>query len=504
MKMNQLKSGVILSYISLIANMLIQLLYTPIILRLLGQNEFGLYQLVASVVGYLSILSFGINGSYVRFYSRYNVLKDSNGIAVLNGMFIVIFSVIAFICMVVGGILVYNTNLLFEKSLTALEIQRAKILMMILIINMMISFPVSVLDSFIIANEKYIFQRLLGLFRIVCPPLLTLPLLMLGYKSVALVSCSLVVTIFSALINIFYVIKKLRMKFNFKKFDMDLFNEIFSFSFFIFLNIIFDQINWSTDKFLLGMFSGTISVAVYGIASQLNNMFINFSTVISSVFTPRINNWIAEGKHDSEITALFVKVGRIQFIVLAYILLNFLFLGKYFIVLWAGQDYINSYYILLCLTIPSIIPLIQNLGIEIQRAKNKHQFRSIVYSFIAILNILVSIPLIKNFDGLGAAIGTAVTLFLGTGLIMNWFYYKKLNIDIVSFWKSILTLIKALFIPIIISTIFYVIVGVDNIIKFIILGILLLLSYIFSMWMLGLNNDEKELIKGLLRIKHVP
>ena len=39
------------------------------------------------------------------------------------------------------------------------------------------------------------------------------------------------------------------------------------------------------------------------------------------------------------------------------------------------------------------VPLIQNIGIEIQRAKNMHQFRSKVYFCMAIGNALVSIPL---------------------------------------------------------------------------------------------------------------
>ncbi len=70
MKVNQKKVGVILSYISQAIQILSGLIYTPIMLRLLGQSEYGLYQLVYSVVSYLSLLSFGFTASYMRFYSR--------------------------------------------------------------------------------------------------------------------------------------------------------------------------------------------------------------------------------------------------------------------------------------------------------------------------------------------------------------------------------------------------------------------------------------------------
>ena len=68
MKSNQLKIGVLLSYITIFAQNIIAIFYTPIMLRLLGQSEYGLYQLVYSVVSYLGLLSFGFSSAYVRFF----------------------------------------------------------------------------------------------------------------------------------------------------------------------------------------------------------------------------------------------------------------------------------------------------------------------------------------------------------------------------------------------------------------------------------------------------
>lgn len=65
--------------------------------------------------------------------------------------------------------------------------------------------------------------------------------------------------------------------------------------------------------------------------------------------------------------------------------------------MWAGNDYSGTYPIALLLIIPVTIPLIQNIGIEIQKAKNMHQFRSWVYLGIAVLNVLLSIPLAKVY-----------------------------------------------------------------------------------------------------------
>lgn len=105
---------------------------------------------------------------------------------------------------------------------------------------------------------------------------------------------------------------------------------------------------------------------------------MSLSSSISSVFIPRVNKIVAmDENNNKELTELFTKVGRIQFIILAMVIGGFIVIGQYFINVWAGNDYNNAYYVALLLIVPVTVPLIQNLGIEIQRAKNMHKFRSI-------------------------------------------------------------------------------------------------------------------------------
>lgn len=92
MKINQLKAGVILSYTSMFLGTIISILYTPIMLKILGQSEHGIYQLVASVVSYLGLLTFGFGSTYVRYYLRFKVKEETLKIAKLNGMFLTVCS----------------------------------------------------------------------------------------------------------------------------------------------------------------------------------------------------------------------------------------------------------------------------------------------------------------------------------------------------------------------------------------------------------------------------
>lgn len=499
MKVNQLKAGVILSYVSEGIKILSGLLYTPVMLRLLGQSEYGLYQLVYSVVSYLGLLSFGFGSSYMRFFSRYNESDNQEGIAQLNGIFMTIFCSISVICIFCGAVMVGNIKAIFGTGLTDSELHTARILMILLVWNLALTFPATVFNCNVIAHERFFFEKLLIVGQNIMNPFLSLPLLLLGFGSVSVVCVTTGITIIKLVLDIWYCVSKLKIRFIFRGFQFSLLREMWIFTFFIFLNQVIDQLNWSVDKFLLGRLCGTSAVAVYGVGAQINTMYIQFSTAISHVFIPKVNRIVASSDDSRELTELFIKVGRIQFMVIVLVLSGFAFFGQEFINFWAGKGYKTSYPVTLLLIAPMAVPLIQNLGIEIQRARNKHKARSVVYTTIAVANVFVSIPFIKAWGPVGAAAGTTLSLFLGTSLFMNWYYYFKLDINIVAFWKNIGGFLPALVLPCLMGTAIMIFVKFHSL-GMLILGITLYCTvYGLSMWFLGMNESEKDIIRTFLR-----
>ncbi len=499
MKVNQLKAGVVLSYLSQGLSILIGLLYTPVMLRLLGQSQYGLYQLSASVISYLGLLSLGFGSSYVRYYARYKIQGDTKGIAKLNGMFMTIFIVIGVISALAGSVLIANIETMFRGSLTGGELETARILMIFMVFNLAVSFPGSVFSSYITANEQYVFQRAVTILSNVLNPFLSIPLLLLGCRSIGLVVIQTVLSAACLTANWIFCRKKLGIRFTFRNFEWGFLKELFLFSFWIFLNQVIDQVNWNVDKFILGIVGGTVTVAVYGVAAQLNSLYLNFSVSISNVFAPRVNRIVNETDDNNQLTDLFTRVGRVQFLILMLIVSGLAVFGKYFIQIWAGPDYGEAYRIALLLIVPAVIPWIQNLGIEIQRAKNKHQFRSVVYAAIAVLNICASIPLAKLYGGTGAAIGTAASLLIGNGLIMNLFYHKKIGLDMVYFWKQIAAFLPALILPAAAGFLIVKFIAFHSFFIFLGAAAAYTAVYCASMWFLGMNQSEKELIRAPLR-----
>lgn len=498
MKKNQLKLGVLLSYASMGIGYAVSLGYTPVMLRLLGKSEYGLYSLVASVVAFLGVLNFGFGSTYTRYYLRYKVKNDQEGIARLNGMFLLIFCFIGLITILASGVMAFNAKLVFGTQLTARELETAKILLLILTANLAVSFPGIVFSSHITANEQFVFQNLVNMLKTVFNPFISLPLLLMGYGSIGLATATVVVSLLVEISNIIFCLRRLKMRFRFGHFEPGLLKSVTRFSFFIFINLVIDQINWSVDKFILGRYHGTAVVAVYGVAAQIGIYYRSISSAISNVFIPRVHKLVASGQ-EAVLTALFTKIGRIQFAVMAMLALGIVLYGKPFFLLWAGPEYGDSYAIALLLILPVTIPLIQSIGIEIQRAKNMHRFRSLVYFGIALLNTLLTLWLARQYQGVGAAIGTAAAMLLGNGLIINWYNHVRVGLDMGYFWKQIGTMLPGLVPPVVVSWLFGLAWPATNWFSLLVHGLLYVLVYVASMWLLGFNTEEKRMISQPLR-----
>ena len=499
----QRKSGVILSYVSIILATLVQLLYTPFLIRMLGQSEYGLYSLVYSIIGYLTVLDLGFGNAIVVYTSKYRAQKKYDEEKKLHGMFFIVFCIIGIIAMLGGILLYFNVENLFSSTMTSSELSKAKIMMLILTVNLGITFIFNIYSSIITAYEKFTFQKLMTILNTILKPILMIPLLFLGFKSIAMCIVVTIVNTFIMLSNYFYCKNKINIKVKFQGFDKKLFKEILGFSFFIFLGVIVDKINWSVDQFVLGAVSGTIAVSIYSVASHINTLFVNLSTAISGVLLPKVSKMIANNATNEELTNEMIKVGRIQYLIVFLMASGVTLVGKEFFIAWAGKEYITSYYIAIILIIPLCFPLIQNLGINIMQAKNMHKFRSVLLFAIAIANVIISIPLAKMYGGIGSAIGTSIALLLGNVLIINIYYHKKVGINVLKFWKEIFKMTIPFIIPIIILVILIRFIELHGFIHVLVFGGIYTIIYCFICYFLVMNNYEKEIINKILKKLHL-
>lgn len=504
--MNQIKAGIILNYFVIFLNTIVGLLYTPYMLRMMGQSEYGIYSLVASVISYLTILDLGLGNAIIRYTSQYIAEGKKQEQYELFGMFIVLYIVISVIAVIGGIAILVNVDNLFGETMTPLEIERSRTMLIILVFNLGFTFPMSLFTSIVAAYERFVFPRLVNIIRILLNTLLMILLLHLGFKAVAMVVLHTIFNVSTLLINYVYCKKKLHIKIKFGRFNFSFLKEVAIYSFWIFLNVIMDKIYWSTGQFVLGAIVSTTAIAVFAVAIQLMYMYMQLSTAVSGVFLPKVTSMITLKTSNHVISDLFIKVGRLQNVVMSLILFGFCVFGRSFVKLWAGDDYEGAYCISLLFFVSLYIPLIQNLGITILQARNQMRFRSLLYITIAIISLFLQVLFTQKWGEYGCAIAIAGSLFIGQGLIMNIYYQTVQKIDIRLFW---VTIIKMNLLPILLTILFYFILDRGNRIdtwgQLICWGLLYFFVYVLVTYGFSLNGEERGMfqtyIKKYLHVK---
>ena len=492
---SQLRAGVLLTYLNIGLGSLIPIFYTPVMLRILGQSEYGLYSLANSVVGYLSLLTFGLGSTIVRYVAKYRAEGNKEGEEKVIGLFLLMYSVLAIFVLIGGAVLSDNVETIFHRGLTDAEISKITILIRIMSFNMAISFPISVFGSIIMAHERYIYRQAVNILSTVAVPCANIVILYMGYGSIGMTMVSTGLQFLMLPLNVGYCFCILKIRPKFRKLPIKLIKEIISFSVFVFIGSIVDMLFWSTDKLILGMLTSTAVVAVYNVGSTFNSMMTSISTAFSGVLMPKTTGMITKGATSEQLTELFIRIGRLQYLIIALALSGFIVFGHDFILLWAGKGYEEAYYIALVTLIPLSIPLIQNTGLSIVTAQNKHQFRSMVYLIIAIANVISTYLVVPLMGGFGAALCSGISYIIGQGLIMNIYYYKITKINIPLFWKNIIHLSIFPLILVIISLFLLRIFELNSWLKLLSTIIIYTLVYASGMYIFFMNTYEQDIIR---------
>ena len=288
---NQIKIGLLLSYLNIALGNLITVFYLPVMLSLLGQSEYGLYKLAASITTYLSLLIFGIGGSITRYVLKANIEGGKEAEERIFGLFNVIFRIISFAAIVVGTIITLNIGVFYSEALTTDELGIMKILMGIMVVNTAVTISATPYTTVVSAHERFIFVQILTVLTTTMVPICNVIALLLGFRSIGMAVSTLSLTVAVRIAYIIYVKRSLDLKPRYKNMPTHLIKEILVFSFWIFVASLTSQLFGTTDTVIIGATPAlaTIGVTIYSVGHQFSTILISLSHVIPNLFMPRAN-----------------------------------------------------------------------------------------------------------------------------------------------------------------------------------------------------------------------
>lgn len=500
---NQRKIGIILSYFVIIINILVGLIYVPLLTNNIGQNEFGIYRLMGSFIVYFSVLDFGINNIVINFYTKYrmeNKIKKATNILFLSGVILVT----SIILIIILSIILYPfLDILFKNSLNLNDLFSLKTIYFLLVLNLIFNFISNFANSIITSYEKFIFLKVILIAQTILQPIFVYLIILKTPTAIAIVIVQTIYSFIFLCIRWFFCFKYLNIKIKYYFWDKNIFTEMKKMSFHLFVVAIFDQVFWYGNQIILGSYSGAVSVAVYSIAVQIYMNYLPIASVFQSILMPKIVSMIHQNCDIEEFSKIFIRIGRLQYILLSWILLSFIIYGKEFIYIWVGPDYMLAYYIAIIIMIPFTINLIQCIGIIILQMKNCYGFRAIVYATLGIFNLIAGFLVVSSYGAIGCALITGICYLIGDGLIMNIYYSRVIKLDIKNFWIEIIKSIPIMIISFLIGKLIddiFVKINYIYVLKIMIYSIIHM-SLIYTLY---LNSYEKNLLyQAYKKVKNI-
>ena len=442
--MNKRKSGAIASYAYTICQMIVGLIYVPILLVGIGRAEYGLYQFVGSIIAYITIVNTTLGSGVTRFYCKYLAEGDEDGMANTLALATKAIRWISVGALVVGVICAGLVRIVYAESFSAWELDESCLLIGVLVLNLIVTMSNTVSASVITAHEEFVFLKTTQLAVIVAQPLIVVLIIQFFPNALAVCVVQLVLNFALRMVQHSFASHKLCMDTKLRFVDEELQRNLLRFSGGIVLGVVADELFWRTDQLILGYYYGTQTIAIYAVGAQICLTYMPLGQAVASVFMPKISRIMEQPNHLEELSDVFARVARLTAYPLLLVLTGFIVFGQDFIRLWAGQGFEEAYWVAVVIMVPFTVDIMQSIGIVILQVMDKYAFRGKMYLVAAIVNIIITIFLAKQFGCIGAAAATAITLFVVSDVLVNFYYARSCKLDMKQFWTRVARMILPL------------------------------------------------------------
>ncbi|MBR2870271.1 MAG: oligosaccharide flippase family protein [Clostridia bacterium] len=486
----QIKFGAILSYTSIILSVVAGLLYTPWMVDQIGQSSYGLYTLANSIIS-LFLIDFGLSSAVSRYLAKYNAEGKQEQAEQFLGAVYKLYLIVDAVIFAVLFVYFFLIDSVYV-GMSVSERADFKIVFLISAAFSVINFPFVTFNGILNAYEKFIPLKLIDVFYRIFSVLLTIVALLLGYGVFALVSVQAIVGLLSILFKFIAIKKSVPIRVRFGKVEKGTYKEIFSFSIWVTVATIAQRLIFNITPTILGVVATTAAIAVFGVVVTIESYAFTLTSAINGMFLPKISKIVIGEEAEKNLTPLLVSVGKFQYAISGLIIAGFAVIGKYFINIWMGPEYIGAYYGLLLVLTPGIFYNSLQIANTTVIVTKKVKTKAIVGVITAVINLALAFPLGKHFGVVGACMSICIA-YMFRAVALNIIYHKILPLNMITFIKKVYVRMS---IPIILTIgagigLNYIIAD-SGWLMFAVKAMIICLIYLIFTYLIGLNKQEKQ------------
>lgn len=381
---------------------------TPILIRNLGNYDYGIWEIITSIIGYMGFLDIGIKPATSRFTALYNGKNDLLSLKKLYSTTLFYSSCLGITLL----LFMFVWAIGYPESLSDSNHHETKysILLIIIGFQLLATFPGQLAESFLEGFQKYELKNNITIFNTIVGSIVLFIYINSDNALVLLAAINAFGLSVKYLIYI-YLLRRTEMGglfFESKYISLDTFKEITIFGFKTFVQGLATKISASSDKLIIASFLGPAMVLFYSIPSNLTERVANMRMILTHAFMPLFSDLYSRNDMDTA-KEWFFTGSRMVFGFVCLLVFGILLLGHDFIRIWIGQEYADIGAVVLYLScIPRLLAGSNPFANRYLTALGYHGHLAKLMSIEALLNITLSIILVQWWGIYGVVIGTII------------------------------------------------------------------------------------------------
>jgi len=377
---------------------------TPVLVHNLGNYDYGIWEVIAVVVGYMGMLDIGIVNASSRYAANYKATNDQES---LNKVYSTALSFMAAVSVIVFTIMLLWSHLKPEVlAPDPSDAAKYSFLIIIIGIRLLFSFPGQIAEGFLEGFQKYRLKNNITLVNSIIGNLIILYFITPENGLILLAMVNALGLSIKYIIYILLLRSPIHggLRYGRRYFCKSTLVDIATFGFKSFIQGISSNVIEGSDKIIIAYILGPTVIVYFAISANLTQYISNIRMMLSHAFMPLFTQFHAN--EDIESTHAWFFTGSKMIVALLLVLTFGVFLlGKEFIAVWIGPEYAKEgAWVLYILTTYHITRSMNPFSVRYLTAINKHGHLATLTTAEAIANIIISIVLIQYMGIEGAAL----------------------------------------------------------------------------------------------------
>jgi O-antigen/teichoic acid export membrane protein len=422
------------SWIALGTNVLVGFFISPFILHRLGDSAFGIWVLIFAITGYYGLFDLGIRSSIVRYVSKAKATGDLQYASRILSTSLFTYSCIGALSLLVTLVLSRYLQTLFRVPP---EFDSAARLLLLMVgASVSLGFPLGISGGVLEGLQEFSVVNWTSIISTVARAVLIIVVLRHGYGllTVALVTVSL--PMLRSVICSIIAMRMLPAPLGFEYVDRQTFREMAQYSGTTMLMIVSARLRFKSDSVIIGTFLSSAAITYFNIGARIVDYAGEVVESLAQIFVPMSSHSDALGDMD-RLRKIFVAGNRFCAFIIFPICAILIVLGKSVIEAWVGKTYVaTSYPVLLILLLSTTLMLAQAASGRVLLGMGKHRTWAIVTLIEGVVNIVLSIALVRPYGIVGDALGTAVPLALTMIFFLPGHLCRQLQIRLTTYLRE--------------------------------------------------------------------